>query len=202
MEQTLARSRRMTSRESGMSMVELVVVVAISLILMGISLIELQPFWQQLQANSGVQQVKETLRQGREAAISQRRTVVVQFSGGNTIKMFQVAEPSNVVSTTPFITLPLPGTVQFMTFSGEVDTPDGFGIPSTGGIEFGGSSGTPTSGVQFQSDGTFTDGNGVPINGTIFIGLPNIKVSARAVTILGTTGRIKPYSYTGTAWLR
>jgi type II secretory pathway pseudopilin PulG len=197
-------TRRGTAKEcqGGFSMIEVTVVVMLSLIAMSLSVIKLQPFLQQIQANSAMEQVKETLREARETAISQRRTIVVTFTGGNTINLFKVAEPSNTVASTAFLTLPLPGQAQFMTYSGETDTPDGYGIPSSGGVEFGGSSGVPTSGVQFQSDGTFTDGNGSPINGTIFMGLPNVTTSARAITILGNTGRIKPYFYTGSAWLQ
>ncbi len=200
---SIEQRKRSRTGESGFSMIELAMSVTLAVILMAISMIELQPFWQQLQANSALQEVKETMRVARETAISDRRSIVMQFSGNNTIELFKVAEPSNVVSTTPFLTIPLPGTAQFMTYGGEIDTPDAFGIPSSpGGIEFGGSSGTPTSGIEFQSDGTFVNGNGAQINGTIFIGLPNIPVSARAVTILGATGRIKPYHYSGKAWLQ
>jgi Tfp pilus assembly protein FimT len=189
-------------KQLGFSTLELTFVIALSLIVLAMSIIQMQPFLQETQANSAQQQLKESLRQARELAISQRRTMVVQFSGTKTTTLYQVAEPSNVMSTTPYLTLVLPGAAQFMTLTGEIDTPDGFGKPASGGIEFGGSSGTPTSGVQFQSDGTFTDGNGNPINGTIFLGLPNVLTSARAITILGNTGRIKVYQYTGTSWVQ
>jgi prepilin-type N-terminal cleavage/methylation domain-containing protein len=197
-----ATSNRTVQSPRGFSLLEITVVLSITLILLGVSILKLQPLLQEYQANSAMDQVKEVLREAREAAISQRRTMVVQFSGSNTISLFQVAEPSNVVSSTAFLTLPLPGQAQFMTFTGEIDTPDGFGLPSSGGIQFGGVSGGPTSGMEFQSDGTFTDGNSVPINGTVFIGLPNTPSSARAVTILGNTGRVKPYRSTGPAWLQ
>jgi prepilin-type N-terminal cleavage/methylation domain-containing protein len=198
----LERSRDLhtEAQQAGFSLLEVTMVMAISLVVLGMSVIKLQPLWQQVQANSSLQEVKETLREGRELAISQRRTIVVKFSGGNTIKFYQVIEPANTVSATPFLTLPLPGQAQFLTYTGEIDTPDGFGMPASGGIEFGGVAGTPVSGAEFQSDGTFTDGNGIPINGTIFLGLPNVPTSARAVTILGNTGRIKPYHYTGSVW--
>lgn len=199
----MAAIKPRSRRQAGFSMVELGTAVAMAMVIMAISMIELQPFWQQLQANSAQQQVKELMREARETAISERRTIVVTFSGNNTIQLYKIAEPSNVEATTPFVSTALPGTAEFMTFAAEIDTPDAFGIPSVPtGIEFGGSSGTPNSGIEFQSDGTFTNGNGVPINGTIFIGLPKIPVSARAVTIMGATGRIKPYHYSGTAWLQ
>jgi hypothetical protein len=189
-------------KQLGFSTLELTFVIVISLVVMTMSVIEMEPFIQQTQADSAQQQLKESLREARELAISQRRTMVVRFTGTKTTTLYQVAEPSNVVSTTPYLTLVLPGAAMFMTYTGEIDTPDAFGIPASGGIEFGGSSGTPTVGVQFQSNGTFTDGNGNPINGTIFLGLPNIPASARAITILGNTGRIKVYQYTGTAWIQ
>jgi Tfp pilus assembly protein FimT len=198
----VAREADNKRRQLGFSTLELTFVMVISLAVMAMSVIQMQPFLQQTQADSAQQQLKESLREAREMAISQRRTMVVQFTGTKTTTLYQVAEPSNVMSTTPYLTLVLPGAAQFMTYSTEIDTPDGFGKPASGGIEFGGSPGTPTVGVQFQSDGTFTDGYGNPINGTIFLGLPNIPSSARAITILGNTGRIKVYQYTGTAWVQ
>jgi Tfp pilus assembly protein FimT len=191
-----------TSRQLGFSTLELTFVIVTSLAVMAMSVIQMQPFLQQTQANSAQQQLKESLRQARETAISERRTIVVKFSGTKTTQLYLVAEPSNTVATTPYLSLTLPGAAQFSTLTGEIDTPDNFGKPASGGIEFGGASGTPTAGVEFQSDGTFTDGNGNPINGTIFLALPNVLTSARAITILGNTGRIKVYRYNGTAWVQ
>lgn len=189
-------------KQLGFSTLELTFVIVTSLAVMAMSVIQMQPFLQQTQANSAQQQLKESLREAREMAISQRRTIVVTFTGTKTTSFYQVAEPSNIESTTPYLSLVLPGAAEFMTYSTEIDTPDAFGKPASGGIEFGGSSGTPSTGVEFQSSGQFTDGNGNPINGTIFLGLPNIPSSARAITILGNTGRVKVYQYTGTSWVQ
>jgi len=198
----LSRGVSAKRRQFGFSTLELTFVIVTSLAVMAMSVIQMQPFLQQTQANSAQQQLKESLRQARETAISDRRTIVVKFTGTKTTAFYTVAEPSNTVSTTPYLTLVLPGAAMFSTLSGEIDTPDSFGKPASGGIEFGGVTGTPTAGVEFQSDGTFTDGNGNPINGTIFLALPNVLTSARAITILGNTGRIKVYRYTGTSWVQ
>jgi hypothetical protein len=40
----------------------------------------------------------------------------------------------------------------------------------------------------------------VPVNGTIFLGLPNQELGARAVTVTGTTARSQPYRWTGSRW--
>jgi hypothetical protein len=40
----------------------------------------------------------------------------------------------------------------------------------------------------------------VPVNGTVFVGVPGLPYTARAVTILGATGRIRSYHWNGTTW--
>jgi hypothetical protein len=54
--------------------------------------------------------------------------------------------------------------------------------------------------AQFLSDGSFGAAVGVPVNGTIFTCIPGNSTSARAVTILGATGRVRPYRWDGSAW--
>jgi type II secretory pathway pseudopilin PulG len=184
----------------GFTLIETLIVILMSMTLMAISIFQLQPAMQLFRSRAATDQVKSTLRQARELAISERRSVVIQFVGNNTVQLFQVVEPANAIAATPFLTVPLEGSAQFMTFSGEPDTPDSFGIPSTGGIEFGGLAGGPTTGMQFQSDGTFTDGTGNPINGTVFLGSPNVKSTAGAVTVLGNTGRVRRYYYSRSGW--
>jgi type II secretory pathway pseudopilin PulG len=192
----------MKNRERGFSLIELSIVLFMSMVIMAISIMGLQPTLQNVRVGAGAGQVKSVLRQARELAISQRRTIVVQFTGNNTIQLFQVLEPANTIASTPLLTLPISSGVQFLTLAGETDTPDGYGIPATGGIEFGGVVGGPPSGMQFQSDGTFTDGSGNPINGTVFVGIPSAKSAAGAVTVLGNTGRIRQYYYVGSGWTK
>jgi|HubBroStandDraft_1064217.scaffolds.fasta_scaffold01829_7 type II secretory pathway pseudopilin PulG len=195
--------RETRHEERGFTIIEMVVVIGIIMIILAMAVIELQPTVQQFRANAGMAQVKGAMRQAREIAISQRRTIVLQFVGNNTIQLFQVVEPGNVRAVNPFLTLPIENTVSFMTFAGEPDTPDAYGIPAVpSGVEFGGVVGGPPIGMQFQSDGTFTDANGVPINGTVFMGIANIKTSSRAVTILGATGRVHAFYGTGLSWFQ
>src|SRR6267143_579947 len=191
---------KLDKRNRGFTLIETLIVIAMSMTLMAISMFQLQPAMQLFRSRAATDQVKNILRQARELAISERRSVVVQFVGNNTIELFQVLEPTNTIASTPFLTVPLESGVQFMTLSGETDTPDSFGIPSTGGIEFGGIAGAPPTGMQFQSDGTFTDGTGNPINGTVFLGSPNANSTAGAVTVLGNTGRVRRDYYSRSGW--
>lgn len=196
----------MRGAESGFSIIEMMVVIVIIGIVLAMTMLELQPTVYQFRANAALDQVKGAMRQARELAISERRTVVVQFVGGNTVQLWQInvgAGGAQVLAAAPFMTLPIENTVTFMTFAGEPDTPDGYGIPAVpAGIEFGGVVGGPPVGMEFQSDGTFTDANGNPINGTVFLGITNIKTTARAVTILGGTGRVHAWKGSGLSWFQ
>lgn len=209
---------RRRGRERGFSLIEAVMVVAVVVTVASIAVMRLEPYLQQSQATAGLDQVKTVLRQAREAAISQRRTIVVKFVATqastpcptaanvyNCIELYQMTVAGTpAVQTTaanPFMTVPIENNIQFLTYSGEVDTPDAFGISAvTNGIEFGGVGGGPTSGMEFQSDGTFTDGGGNLINGTVFLGAANMPASAGAVTVMGGTGRVRAYHGTGSGW--
>jgi type II secretory pathway pseudopilin PulG len=222
----LMKSKRLASPEAGFSMLELMIVMIVIFIASGFTVIQLRPAWQQIQANAAMDEVKSTLREARETAISQRRTIVVQFPvaatgtpcrpAGNvfyciTLTQMTVvpavppAPPTQVLAANPFLVIPLKNNVQFLTYAGEPDTPDGFiGTAPTvpNGMYFGATEGVPTSGLQFQSSGQFTNGTANPINFTIFLGEPNIPTTARAVTVLGNTGKVTGYQGSGLAWFQ
>lgn len=214
------------SSQAGFSVVELMIVMIVMFIVTAFAIIQLRPAWQQIQANAAMDEVKSTLRQAREIAISQRRTIVVQFPAASvgtacppsgsvfyciTLTQMTVvpgvapAPPTQVLAANPFLVIPLENNVQFITYTGETDTPDGFlGVAPTvpNGLYFGSTSGVPASGLQFQSNGQFTNGTANPINFTIFLGEPNIPTTARAVTVLGNTGKVTGYQGSGKAWFQ
>ena len=66
---------------------------------------------------------------------------------------------------------------------------------------FGGVIGGPNT-MMFQSDGTFVNAAGTTLNGTVFMGVTGIPSTARAVTVLGTTGRIRSYRSAGAGWVQ
>jgi hypothetical protein len=79
------------------------------------------------------------------------------------------------------------------------DTPDAFG--NTNAIEFGGIAGGPPAGILFQSDGELVAAaTYLPINGTVFIGIAGQPPVTRAVTVLGTTGRVRGWKYPSGTW--
>ena len=62
-------------------------------------------------------------------------------------------------------------------------------------MDFGG----PTT-IWFLSDGSAVDATMLPVSGSIFLGTNNRPLAARAVTVLGPTGRIATYRYDSRAW--
>lgn len=205
--------------ERGYSLVEFIVVAIVITTVAAIGILQLMPIWQGSQADAAMSQVESALRQARETAISQRRTIEVDFDnaatgspcspmGGvfNCIELYQFAitavggTPTKTAN--PYLVLPIEGGVEFLTLNLEptLPSPDNtFGVPAPpSGLIFTGAVGN----MQFQSDGTFTDSTGVQINGAIFLAEPNKPFTERAVTILGATGKVRKWHGTGTGWFQ
>jgi hypothetical protein len=182
-------------------MIEILVVVAIAMVIAGIAIIQSRPALMQIRASTAKDLVQGTLRRARETAISDRRSIKVEFlvnppanPAGSYVRLTRLGGgvgPDIVIAMTP-----IPGSVIYTTFAGEPDTPDAFG--NAGPIYFGGVNNGPAAGMLYQSDGTFAAATGIPINGTVFMGIPNQPTTARAITILGTTGRVRSYHISGT----
>ena len=81
-----------------------------------------------------------------------------------------------------------------MIFGGVPDSPDTFGNSSP--VDFGGE-----DPLMFLSDGSLIDDQGNPIHGSLFLGIQDHPETARAVTILGATGRVRGYRWTGQEWV-
>jgi len=182
--------------ESGFSMIEMVVVALIVMVVAGIAIIKLNPVRQQQQLDAAMIQVSSQLRKARETAIEHRRDVTVTFNADNSVTLTQLNLPAGAAPTN-LGTVPIQAPALFMTMAGMPDTPDGFG--NAGPVYFNGITGG-VPGMMFQSDGTFVDLAGNYVNGTVFIGIPSLPTSARAVTLLGATGKIRMYKGNGSGW--
>jgi hypothetical protein len=53
---------------------------------------------------------------------------------------------------------------------------------------------------MFTSEGSFVDANGDPLNGTLFIGNPDIPDSARAITVFGPSALLRVWRWNGNSW--
>ena len=187
-------------------MLEAIVVVAITLVLAGIVLLQTFGTFESYRVNSAQDVIVSQLRLARQLAISQRRNVQIQFNTAvtpMTISYQVLPRPGSADPAQPVVTSFLTNQTSFMQESGVPDTPMGFGTCSGSGICIGNVAGGPAF-MQFTSTGQFTDSTGVnTLNGTVFIGIPNQVPTARAVTMMGGTGRVRPYTYVGgtTKWI-
>jgi hypothetical protein len=54
--------------------------------------------------------------------------------------------------------------------------------------------------MKFSTTGAFIDGGNTLVNGTVFMGIPGRSSTARAISILGATGRVREYHWDGSQW--
>jgi len=181
--------------EAGFSLLELLTVIAIIFILSGMAIINISGALPGQQSASGLNAAVAVFRQGRDTAIAQRRSfqLVIPASTTNQIGLERL-EIGGGFTTLPVVTLPEPA--QFG-LDASITTPPESGLPTCpGGLCFGG---TPTQ--TWLSDGTFVDASSQPLNAVIYVVVPGNPGSQRAFTVLGTTGRIRTYRWTGSGWV-
>jgi Tfp pilus assembly protein FimT len=144
-----------------------------------------------MRANAGLRAVQGQLRVARDAAIAKRRVVEVQFIGTSAVRSTRLEGTTRTILQTVFFE----NGMEFRLTPGVPDTPDAFGAGSA--VSF---SGLTT--VFFQPDGSLTDAQGVPVSGTVFLGHQSRPLSARAITVLGPTGRVQGYRWDSRTWQR
>jgi prepilin-type N-terminal cleavage/methylation domain-containing protein len=206
----LSCGKRKATSERGFSLVEMSVVVMLILIISAMALIAYLPTLQDARFDAAMREVVDQMRQAREYAITNRRYVQVTFptvvvSG---ITQYQVVMQvrndltAGAGALNPILSkVPIESPAQYYVFTTAPDTPDAFGNGAA--VVFEGLTGGPVGGMLFQSDGELVDGATYqPINGTVFIGQPGKNSTARAVTVLGGTGRVRGWKGTGVVWAR
>lgn len=186
------RHERRTDGQSGFSLIELLVVVAIAIILMTIGVGVSQSALTWAKAQASLNAVKSQIIEARDLALSTRRSVEVRFVGNNEIQLHRYELDG---TTTQIGGTVLENRNQFRTFPGIPDSPDGFG--NAAALDFD----NAAAPYLFTADGTFVDAAGVPLTGTVFLGVESQPATARAVTVFGGTGRVVGYFWDGKTWL-
>ena len=176
----------------GYTLIEMMLVVCLIGILGSMVVLQIGASRPGMIGDGGMRLMMAQLNFARDTAIAQRRQVQITFVGSNTIQLTRQNVPNG---TTVLQTVPLESGLVFGLVTGKPDTPDGFGNNSATYFQGAAS-------VLFGTDGGLIDGAGAPVNGTIFLMLPGIEPSWRAVTVLGATGRVRAYRWAGTKWTR
>jgi prepilin-type N-terminal cleavage/methylation domain-containing protein len=187
----MTRVARRRICEAGFNLIEVMFVLGIAGILAGIAAVQIGASRPGLMGDGGMRAVMSQLNQARELAITQRRNMRVVFASPGTVQIYREEVPGP--STTLVQTVPLEGGVRFMLTAGLPDTPDAFGSASA--LSFG-----AATELKFAPDGTLVDQRGATLNGTVFLAVADLALSARAVTVLGSTGRVRGYRWDGQAW--
>jgi len=192
-------------RESGFSLLEMAVVLAISVIVAVFSVVGLMPLLNQQHVTNAYNTTISAMRQARDNAVSQRASYSVTFSNSvspNTITLALASATFQGDQNT--VTYQLPPGVQFYAAPALASTtpPDSSSTASFGtganAIDFGytgtgGAGGGKT--IYFCPDGSAQTastcaGLGNWDDGVVYIANPTNVLSSRAVDVWGATGRI------------
>jgi prepilin-type N-terminal cleavage/methylation domain-containing protein len=162
----------------GYTLVEMLMVVAIGLTLMSLATISVGRAITTVRGDGALYTIMAQLRKARQAAISQSRVSAFWFQLPNEMLIYRVETSGDLTLLNQIF---LEGNVQFVQFASVPDTPDGFGAASS--VDFDGE--VP----RFIEDGSLVDASGATLSGTVFLGIQDDPLSARAVTIFGGTGQ-------------
>ncbi len=172
-------------------MLEVLVVLGVVAVLGGMAGLQIVEARPGLQSDGAMRVVLSQMRTARELSIAERRYIQVNFVGTSSVRLVREEVPGP--TTTTLSTVGLESNVVFSLVSGLPDTPDAFG--NSKAVSFG----TVTT-IKFTPDGTLVDQDGNAVNGTVFFAQAGAKRTARAITVLGSTGRIRAYRWDGRNW--
>lgn len=206
--------------ESGFSLIEMMVVVAISIVITVISVMTLVPVMKQQRVTNAYNTTLAAMRQARDNAVSQRTSYSVTFSSSvhpNTITVSPTLAGFQGDQNTVVYQLPTDVSFDIESAAASTPTPDAYGTGANA-IDFGyTANGTGTGGqatVYFCPDGTAQDAEGGAGNcagswdgGVVYIARPGELMSSRAISLWGGTGRMRGWRlYSngggGYQWLR
>jgi type II secretory pathway pseudopilin PulG len=186
----------------GFSTLEIVVVLGVIVILSTAAIIHIIPPLRKAKADAALEMVLGEMRLAHERAINERRIYRFTFVAPQTIQL-EVGTPANLQarisgSAAAFAQaqppLVLPQTIQFLAAPGipvaAGVVPDGFGTGATA-IDFDVDNGGGQTQIYFQPDGRALDAQNRLNNGVVYLAEPNQLLSSRAVSLFGSTGRVK-----------
>ena len=177
---------------SGFTLIEMMLVVCVMGIIAAMATFQIDSMRPGLQGDGAMRVVIAELNSARETAITQRRSMLIGFVGTNMIRVTRQEFPAG---TTVLREVYFESGVQYALIAGVGDTPDAFGNGSATSF---GSAAT----IAFSTEGSLVDGAGTPVNGTVFLAIPGVARSFRAVTVQGSTGRVRGFKWSGSQWMR
>ncbi len=217
MRSSRTNARPCRHRASGFSLLEMVIVVAISLTLLVVSVVSLEPLLKMQRVTNSYNMTLAALRQARDNAISQRTAYQVTFNQTTTppvVTTITVAPTTTFTGDLPSATYQYPNDVFFLVPPTGTSAPDSIGTGSNA-VDFGytasSSAGGQTS-FYFCPDGSAQTastcaGAGNWDGGVVYLARSVTDTgSYRAVDLFGATGRLHGWRLypagSGYQWLR
>ena len=184
-----------TAREAGYSLIETMMALGIFGIVSAMAVVQIGQSRPGLVGDGAMRVAMSQMNAAREQAITQRRSMRLNFDTvNNQVQIIREEVPGPALTT--LTSVPFEGGVKFVAPAsiGLGDTPDHFGAGAA--VDFG-----AATEIKFTPDGTMVNQVGAVLNGTVYMSLPYIKLSARAITVLGSTGRVRSYRWDGRQWV-
>jgi prepilin-type N-terminal cleavage/methylation domain-containing protein len=178
--------------DRGFTLIEMMLVVCVMGIIAAMAIFQMGAARPGMLGDGAMRSVMAELNTAREMAIAQRRLMEIQFIGTNRLQVIRHNLPNG---TTTLRDVSFESGVQYSLIANITDTPDAFGNGTA--TDFG-----AAPGIMFNTDGSLIDNAGAPVNGTVFVSIPSVSLSFRAITVQGSTGRVRGYKWTGSQWRR
>ena len=180
-------------KHRGFSLLELMIVIAIGLTMAGVTFMAMLPLFKQNHVDQAYDQTLGVIRNYRMQSITQSKRYILTFTAPGTlvVQYWGVGVPVSPPPVT-VATYTLPQDIQFAVQAGfPAAAPDGFGTGGTA-IDFDQGMGLGSQPyIMFMPDGSSQDNLGNFNSGIVYLTRPTDMYSSRAITVFGTTGRIR-----------
>ncbi len=174
----------------GFSLMEILLVAGLVALVGGFSMMIIGPALEARNVDMAARTVSTQMNRARQFSVDARRRTRVTFTNPATITVDQQAPVSQGGTWTQVSTTDLPGEMEFEVNASlsEVDGPEGHGVSAA--VDFSGA-----SQIFFMPDGSAVTSAGILSNGVVFVGEPLKVETNRAVTLFGSTGRIRRWIF-------
>ncbi len=174
----------------GFSLMEILLVAGLVAGVGGFTTMIIGPALEARNVEMAVRTVSTQMSRARQFSVDARRQTKVTFTTPRTITV----EASQGGTWTQVSTVDLPGDMELEIDGSISNGPEGYGTSQvadfSGALE-----------IFFMPNGSAVTSAGILSSGVVYVAQPSKVETTRAVTLFGTTGRIKRYKYiTGTGW--